>query len=78
MAVNEASDMSALAYRSFVNRDLSIRERACSSKAMYVTRGEARQRVRGARHIDPSMKPYRCRYCSMWHLGHRYRGRTAA
>jgi DNA-directed RNA polymerase subunit RPC12/RpoP len=77
MAFDEASDMSALAYRSFVNRDLPIRERACESKAMYVTRGEARQRVRAAGHIDPSMKPYRCRYCSMWHLGHRHRGRPA-
>lgn len=63
--------MAIAVYRDFVNRDLPIRERACVSKAVYVTRNEARDRIRSGRHIDAAMKPYRCRFCSMWHLGHR-------
>jgi hypothetical protein len=59
-------------YHQFINRDLPIRARACESKAVYVTRGEARQRMRGRR-IDGAMKPYHCRFCSLWHLGHRRR-----
>ena len=69
--------MTALAYRDFVYRKLPIRERACESKAVYVSRGEARQRLRGRR-MDGSMKPYHCRFCTMWHLGHRRRRGRAA
>ena len=69
--------MTALAYRDFVNRNLPIRERACESKAAYVTRGEARQRLRGRR-MDGAMKPYHCHFCSLWHLGHRRRPGRAA
>jgi hypothetical protein len=65
--------MTSLAYRDFVNRDLPIRERACESKAVYVTRGEARQRLRAGRRVDGAMKPYRCRFCVQWHVGHRRR-----
>ena len=63
--------MPALLYRDFINRNLPIRERACESKAVYVTRGEARQALRSGRRMDGAMKPYHCRFCSMWHLGHR-------
>lgn len=70
--------MSALAYREFVNRNLPTRDRACASKAVCLTRSDARQRVRAGRHIDGAMKPYHCRFCSMWHLGHRRRSGRAA
>ena len=35
--------MPVVDYRLFINRDLPIRARACESKAVYVTRGEARK-----------------------------------
>jgi hypothetical protein len=60
-------------YRLFINRDLPMRDRACESKAVYLTRGEARQRARSGRHLDGGMKPYHCRFCAQWHLGHRRR-----
>jgi hypothetical protein len=70
--------MAALVYRQFINRDIPIRERACESKAVYVTRAEARQRLRAGRRMDGSMKPYHCRFCAMWHVGHRrHQGRAA-
>jgi hypothetical protein len=59
-------------YRRFINRDLPIRERACASKAVYLSRREARATARGRR-MDGSLNPYRCRFCSLWHLGHRRR-----
>jgi hypothetical protein len=71
--------MTVADYRLFVNRDLPMRDRACESKAVYLTRDEARQRLRAGRHVDGAMKPYRCRFCAQWHLGHRRRrGRAAA
>jgi len=73
VCVGDASGMSTLAYRLYVNRDLPIRDRACESKAVYVTRGEARQQLRGGRRMDGAMKPYRCRFCDGWHVGHRRR-----
>ena len=69
--------MPSVDYRQFVKRDLPIRERACESKAVYVTRGEARQQL-GGRRMDGSMKPYHCHFCTMWHLGHRRRRGRAA
>jgi hypothetical protein len=71
--VADPGAMAAPVYRHYVNRDLPIRERACESKAVYLTRDEALQLVRHGRHIDGAMKPYRCRFCAMWHLGHRRR-----
>jgi hypothetical protein len=71
--------MTVADYRLFVNRGLPMRDRACESKAVYLTRDEARQRLRAGRHVDGAMKPYRCRFCAQWHLGHRRRrGRAAA
>jgi hypothetical protein len=32
----------SLAYRAFINRELPIAERACTSKAAYLTQSEAR------------------------------------
>jgi len=58
-------------YRQFINRDLPIRERACGSKTVYVSRGDARSSARNGRRQDGSLAPYQCRYCSLWHLGHR-------
>lgn len=80
-AVNGRADapaMTALTYRLLINRDLPIRDRACESKAVYLTRGEARQQLRGGRHMDGAMKPYHCRFCGRWHLGHRRRSGRAA
>ena len=63
--------MPVLDYRQFVNRDLPIRARACESKAVYLTRGEARSTARNGRRQDGSLAPYHCRFCGRWHLGHR-------
>ena len=62
-------------YRQFINRDLPLRVRACESKAMYVSRGEARSASRKGRSQDGSLSPYRCPFCDRWHLGHRRRRR---
>ena len=56
-------------YRLYLNRDLSLYERGCSSKVPYGTRGEARFAGRGRRH-DGTLKRYHCRYVDHWHLGH--------
>jgi hypothetical protein len=63
--------MPLLDYRQFINRDLPIQERACASKSVYVSRADARSSVRNGRRQDGSLAPYHCRYCSLWHLGHR-------
>jgi len=65
--------MALSTYRLFINRDLPIRERACESKAVYVSRRDARSHARHGRRQDGSLAPYRCRFCSLWHLGHRRR-----
>jgi hypothetical protein len=57
-------------YHEFINRDLPLVERGCTSKAMYVSRGEAKALVRHSRRMDGQVKPYHCRHCSGWHLGH--------
>ena len=67
----EYRSMPTVDYRQFINRDLPIRERACESKAVYVSRGDARSSARNGRRQDGSLAPYHCRYCSLWHLGHR-------
>ena len=61
----------ALEYRQFINRDLPRVERACTSKALFLSRNEARSLVRTGRHNDGQVKPYHCRHCDGWHLGHR-------
>ncbi len=58
-------------YRQFINRDLPIRDRACGSKAVYVSRREAGASARNGRRQSGSLAAYRCRFCSLWHLGHR-------
>jgi hypothetical protein len=60
----------ALDYRTLINRDLPIVERACTSKAAYVSRGEARAYLRHSRRSDGGMAPYLCRHCDLWRLGH--------
>ena len=70
MSVEDRS-MPILDYRQFINRDLPIRERACGSKAVYVSRRDARSSARHGRRQNGSLAPYHCRYCSLWHLGHR-------
>ena len=63
----------SVVYRTLVNRELPLVERACTSKAGFVSRAEARALLRHGRHVDGSMDPYRCRFCELWHLGHRRR-----
>jgi hypothetical protein len=71
--------MPVVDYRQFINRDLPMRERACESKAVYLSRADARSTLRNGNRFDGSLKPYHCRYCSLWHLGHRHRrGRRRA
>lgn len=52
-----------------LSREEYQRQRGCVAKAVYVTRGEARQFVRnsGSR-FDRAVKPYRCEWCGLWHL----------
>lgn len=57
-------------YRLFINRDLPIVERGCTSKAAFVSRGEARTTARRGRHVAGQLEPYHCRSCGLWHLGH--------
>jgi len=44
--------------------------RSCSSKIAYGSRREARARVRDGRNQDGTLRPYRCQFCGLWHLGH--------
>ena len=62
--------MSVISYRQFINRDLPLVERGCTSKALFITRAEAKSSSRRNRRDDGSVRPYRCRYCDGWHLGH--------
>ena len=63
----------SLDYRQFINRDLPIVERGCTSKAAFVSRGEARSLVRHGRFSSGNLEPYHCRTCGLWHLGHHRR-----
>jgi len=63
--------MSVISYREFINRDLPLVERGCTSKAVYLTRREARSTGRHGRGQDGSLRAYHCRNCDQWHLGHR-------
>jgi hypothetical protein len=58
-------------YRQFINRDLPLLERGCTSKAAFGSRREARSLVRHVRRSDGQLHPYRCQNCGSWHLGHR-------
>jgi hypothetical protein len=60
-------------YHLFINRNLPLVERGCTSKAMYVSRSEAKSVLRHGRRQDGTLKPYRCEFCPGWHLGHRRR-----
>jgi hypothetical protein len=57
-----------------VNRQLPLEQKACLSKARFVSQREARRLARHGQHQDGSVEPYRCAWCSSWHLGHRRRG----
>jgi hypothetical protein len=58
-------------YRTLINRDLPLVERGCTSKAAFLSRREARSLSHnGKRHADGQLKPYHCRNCDRWHLGH--------
>ena len=63
--------MSVISYRQFINRDLPLSERGCTSKAVFLSRSEARSYTRRNRRNDGSLHPYHCRSCDWWHLGHR-------
>ena len=58
-------------YHQFINRNLPLVERGCTSKALFLSRGEARAWVRSGRRSDGRLDPYHCRYCGGWHVGHR-------
>ncbi|MBA3688766.1 MAG: hypothetical protein H0W81_08065 [Chloroflexi bacterium] len=63
--------MSGTSYRQFINRDIPLTERGCTSKAIFLSRSEARTSARRNRRNDGSLHPYHCRTCNWWHLGHR-------
>lgn len=60
-------------YRQFIDRDLPLIERGCTSKVLFLSRREARAWVRAGRRSDGRLDPYHCRYCDGWHVGHRHR-----
>ena len=62
--------MQAIGYRELINRNLPIQDRACLSKAVYVSRAEAKATMRHGHHGYAGLHPYRCRWCFGWHLGH--------
>jgi len=62
--------MTAIPYRELINRNLPLMERGCTSKARFLSRREARSMGRHGRHQDGSLRPYHCRFCDWWHLGH--------
>ena len=50
-----------------------VAERRCSRKRAYDTRGDALLIVRlrlGLLGMDAGVRPYHCRWCHRWHLGH--------
>ena len=59
-------------YHQFINRDLPPRERGCTSKVRFISRGEAKCVTRQP-WASSGLKPYHCRYCDNWHLGHNRR-----
>jgi len=63
--------MSVISYRQFIDRDIPLLERGCTSKAVFLSRSEARSSARRNRRNDGSVHPYHCRWCDWWHLGHR-------
>ena len=63
--------MSVGSYRDLVNRDLPLIDRGCTSKALFISRGEARSMSRHGRSQDGALRPYHCQRCGGWHLGHR-------
>lgn len=72
MVVTLSSAMAA-DYHLFINRDLPLVERGCTSKAVFQSRREARSWVTHGRRSDGRLDPYHCRNCGLWHLGHRRR-----
>jgi hypothetical protein len=60
-------------YRTLINRDLPPVERGCTSKVAFESRREARSVARNGRRSNGQLHPYHCRYCDLWHLGHRHR-----
>lgn len=65
-------------YRQYLNRDLPLLVRGCTSKARFGSRREARALAKHGRMSDGSLAPYHCQYCGGWHLGHRRRSRPGA
>jgi hypothetical protein len=66
----------AIGYRQYINRNLPLQERGCGSKAVYVSRREARSMVRHGRQSYAGLHPNKCRWCFGWHLGHARRAHT--
>jgi hypothetical protein len=62
-----------VAYTQFIERPTGRVERSCTSKVPYMSRREARSRVRHGRNQDGTLRPYRCPFCGAWHLGHKPR-----
>jgi len=61
------------AYTLLVERPTDRLGRSCLSKIPYLSRREARARVRDGRNQDGTLRPYRCQFCDLLHLGHRRR-----
>lgn len=62
--------MSLDAYHDLIHRDLPLTDRGCASKSVFVSRREARAMGRHGRLQNGALRPYHCRRCAGWHLGH--------
>ena len=52
-----------------VERDVAMRNKACTSKNRYTTRAEAEGAIADcAAHGTTGLRCYRCAYCNGWHL----------
>ena len=53
-------------------KEEALREKACTSKNRYATRGEARTAIAECEaHGARGLREYRCPYCGGWHLTHK-------
>ncbi len=47
-------------------------ERSCQCKRAHETRHEADQAAAALRRLGDVVRPYRCVYCGLWHVGHQH------
>jgi hypothetical protein len=62
-----------LTYRPFAGL-APIRNRVCASKTAHASKAEAQEHldalVRDGDNAPERLRPYRCSFCRLWHVGH--------